>query len=190
MKVKYLLTFCIILIVITGCAKPPIAEMENAREAVFKAENDEDAVLYAGAMLTRARDALKRMQDAADSKQYDAAKTHAEDAISAAEKAITDGKAAAVRARDESTSMLRGLRELLDETERNINGARYSLLDLDYNDLGREFTNAGNTVDRAELDHSRGNYQDALDNSRRARSAISSINERISNAATAVSHKK
>ena len=190
MKVKFILTFCIILVIIMGCAKPPIAEMDSAREAVFKAENDEDAVLYAGATLARARDALRQMEEAADSKQYDAARTHAEDAKSAAERAITDGKTGAARARDESTSMLRGLRESLEETERNINGARYSLLDLNYDDLGREFMDASNTVDRAESEHSRGNYPDALDNSRKARSAISSINERISNAATAVSPKK
>ncbi|MCL2243581.1 MAG: hypothetical protein FWC03_03835 [Treponema sp.] len=190
MKIKYIFAFCIFLAVITGCAKPPIAEMDSAREAVFKAENDEDAVLYAGTTLARARDALKRMQESADSKQYDAAKTHAAEAVSAAEKAIIDGKAAAVRAKDESTAMLRGLRDSLDETERNINGARYSLLDLNYDDLGREFTNASNTVDRAESDHNQGSYQDALDNSRRARSSISSINEKISGAATASSSKK
>ena len=190
MKVKYILAICTVLIVIMGCAKPPIAEMDSAREAVFKAENDEDAVLYAGTTLARARDALKRMQDAADSKQYDSAKTYAEEAVTAAEKAITDGKAAAARAKDEASAMLRGLRESLDETERNINGARYALLNLNYDDLQREFTNAGSTVDRAESDYNSGSYQDSLDNARRARSAISTINERISNAATASSPKK
>jgi len=190
MKVKYILAICTVLFVIIGCAKPPIAEMDSAREAVFRAENDEDAVLYAGTTLARARDALKQMQDSADSKQYDAAKTHAEEAISAAEKAITDGKAAAARARDEASTMLRGLRDSLDETERNINGARYSLLDLNYDDLGREFSNASGSVDRAESDHMQGNFQDSLDNARRARSTLSSINERISSAATASSPKK
>ncbi|MDR2102358.1 MAG: DUF4398 domain-containing protein, partial [Treponema sp.] len=71
-----------------GCAKPPTEEMNNAAAAVTRAENDADAVTYAGNLLVRARDTLTRMQIEAEAKRYDAARALAAEAISAADKAI------------------------------------------------------------------------------------------------------
>src|SRR5215475_5709064 len=110
MKVKLIYSFCIVLVLILGCARPPVEEMQNAREAVFKAENDAAAVQYASGTLARARDAIKRMETEADSKNYEAAKTHAAEAIAAAEKAITDGRSGTQRAGAEAQSMISGVR--------------------------------------------------------------------------------
>lgn len=190
MKVKFILIICVILALVFSCAKPPVEEMDNAKEAVFKAENDEDAVQYASGTLARARDALRRMQNEADSKNYEAAKTLAAEAIVAADKAITDGKAASIRDRDEAASLLSGLRPEIEETERNINGARYSLLALNYNDLERDLRTAEDDADQAEANLQSSKYQDAIEKGMSARSIIGGINEKITNAATASSAKK
>jgi hypothetical protein len=182
MKLKYILCGFVVLALFAGCAKPPIAEMDSAKEAVFRAENDEAAVLYGGGSLSRARDSLRRMQVEADSKRYDAAKTHAAEAISAAERAIADGKTGLARARSESESLIAGLKPAIEETERNINGARYSLLKLDYNQMNRDLKNAKDTAEQAEADQAMGRYQNAVEKGMSVRAALSAINQQISDA--------
>jgi hypothetical protein len=182
MKIRFIYLFCVIAVLFAACAKIPTAEMDSAREAVFRAENDEDAVLYAANTLARARDALRRMDVEADSKRYDAVKTLAAEAIAAADRAVAEGRSAASRAQAESNALLSGLRPALDETQRNINGARYSLLDLDYDQLEREFWSASNLVEQAESNNASGNHHNALEMGRRARATITDINQRIANA--------
>ena len=203
MKIKLFFIFIIISVFISGCEKPPLAEMDSAREAVFRAENDADAVQYAGGTLERARDALRRMQAEADSKRYDAARTLAEEAITAAEKAISDGKAGAQRAAAESAALISsvrseiedtaallnetaalisGLRSEIDETTSNVSSARYALMALDYDDLERRIINAHNTADRAEVDNAAGRYQDAIEKARAVRAELAIINQMVANA--------
>jgi len=189
MRVKFFYIIAVAVLVFS-CARPPIAEMENARETVFRAENDEDAVIYAGSTLARARDAVRRMQIAADEKRYDAAKTYAEEAIAAAERAVTEGKAGAARARDEAASLLSGLGPAIEEAERNVNGAQYSMLDMDYDELRRELNYANDTLDSAQADQSQGRYQDAMEKGRDVRSTVTDVNLKVSNAASASSSKK
>jgi hypothetical protein len=127
------------------------------------------------------------MQIEADSKRYDAAKTLAAEAIAAADRAIADGKTGAVRAREEAASVLAGLSTELDETSRNVSGARYSQLDLDFDALDRDLRSAYNLADRAEADQAEGSYQDALDKAREVRANLFDINQKV---ATAVPRKK
>ena len=190
MKLKFFYIFCAVLALALGCANPPTAEMDNAREVVFRAENDEDAVLYAGGTLARARDALRNMQVEAESKRYDAAKNHAAEAVAAAERAIAEGRVASSRLKGESESLLAGLEPAIEETSRNINGARYSLLDLDYDQLNQELNTARNSADQAGTDHANGRYNDSLENGRKARAILGSINEIVTGAATLASAKK
>jgi hypothetical protein len=182
MKLKYILCVCGILMLLMACAQPPVAEMDSAREAVFRAENDDAAVQYGFSSLSRARTALNNMQAEADAKRYDAAKTHAAEAIAAAERAIADGKAGIMRAREESASAVSGLKPEIEETARNVNGARYSGLALDYNALDRGIKDAYDTFDQAEIDHAFGRYNDALNKAMIIRSNLSNINSTISNA--------
>ena len=175
--------FCIFVVLVLGCARPPIAEMENAREVVFRAENDNNASQYAAGTLARARDALQRMQTEADNKRYDAAKTNAAEAISLAERAINEGRLGAERARENSDNLVTELRSDIEETERNVNGARYSLMDLDYDTLDREIVNAHDQADRAEVSQTNGRYQEAADIARDVRSNLVNINNRVANAA-------
>jgi hypothetical protein len=184
MKARYILFGLIVLALAAGCAKLPVAEMDSAKEAVFRAENDEDAVQYGANSLAKARDALRRMQVEADSKRYEAAKTHAVEAKEAAEKAIADGRAAGSRAKNESEALIAGLAPAIEETERNLNGARYNQLNLDYGQLNRELNSARDAADMAVADHASGKYNQALDNGRRARATLGSINEQITGAVT------
>jgi len=182
MKLK-LIYILIVLILVLGCAQPPLAEMDSAGDAVFRAENDANAVEYASSTLSRARFALTMMQSEADSKRYDAARTHAAEAIASAERAIADGRAGAQRAASESTSIIAGLRSEIDDVTRNVSSARYSQMNLDYDALDRGIVNAYNTADQAEFDQAAGRYQDALDKARAVRADLANINEMIAGAA-------
>jgi len=182
MKLKYILIGFVVLALLAGCAKPPVAEMDSAKEAVFRAESDEAAVLYGGGSLSRAKESLRRMQTEFDSKRYDAAKTHAAEAVTAAERAIADGKTGLARARSESENLIAGLKPSIEETERNINGARYNQLKLDFAQINRDFKNAKDAAEQAESDQAMGRYQNALEKGMSVRAALSSINQQIADA--------
>jgi hypothetical protein len=183
MKLKLFYIFCIGLVLFMGCAKPPTEEMERAREAVFKAENDANAVQYAPGTLARAKDAIKRMDMEADSKNYEAAKNHAAEAIAAAEKAINDGKTGAQRSGEEANSLISGLRTDIEDTTKNVASARYSQIPLDYNSIDKTIINAHNMTDQAEVDQAMGRNQDALDKAKAVRADLTDINQKIANAA-------
>jgi hypothetical protein len=164
--------------------------MNRAQDAVTRAENDTDAVLYAGSTLARARDALNRMQTEADAKRYDAAKSYAAEAEAAAEKAVADGRAGAARARDEATALIAGLKPAADETGQSLKAAQSARLALDFASLNRDFEAARLGVDQAEIALSGNQYQEALDRGRDARAGLGDINQKISEAASAISRKK
>jgi hypothetical protein len=165
--------------------------MNNAAAAVTRAENDADAVTYAGNVLVRARDTLTRMQIEADAKRYDAARALAAEAISAADKAIADGRAGAERARSEASNLVSGLRAPLAETESAINAAReVKNIKLDFDALGRDFEGARNAAGEAERALLAANYQNAREKALAVRSTLGDINMQISDATRAASRKQ
>lgn len=183
MKSRQIFVGFVILALCLGCAKPPIAEMDRAKEAVFEAENDDDAAQYGTSFLNRARAALAKMEEAANSKRFDEAKTYAADAVTLSEKAITDGKAAAVRAREEAASNISSLKSEIEETGINVNAARYSQLVLDYDALDRGMKDANDSYAQAQNSMSAGMYKDALDKAMNVRANLADINQKITNAA-------
>jgi vacuolar-type H+-ATPase subunit D/Vma8 len=185
MKLRIFLISFIILSLVIGCAKPPTEEMDSAKEAVFKAQNDANAVQYASGTLTRAQNSLRLMQSEADAKRYDAARTHAAEAIAAAERAITEGKAAAERVALESSALISSLRSEIDDTARNIATARYANLDLDYAALDRRIAADHDKTDQAVADQAAGRYQAALDTAREVRSDLFDINQIVTSAVPA-----
>ncbi|GHV59993.1 hypothetical protein AGMMS49587_00130 [Spirochaetia bacterium] len=193
-KSKMVLLICAALaaaLILNACAKPPTEEMAAAAAAVTRAENDADAVKYAASGLARAREALNRMQAEADSKKYDAAKNYAADAISAADKAIADGKTGAARVRDEAVGLVNGVKTTLAETEKSINAAQgVKNIKLDFKAIDRDFDDAKRTTDQAEQSLAGADYQDALDKGRAARTILSDISAKVAGAATAASRKK
>jgi len=188
MKLYPIYFLFIFLVLLAGCAKPPVEEMANAREAIFMAENDPDAVIFAGSVLERAKISLQRMQEEADNKRFDAAKAHAQEAIALAQRAIADGKSGEVRANADSASIVANLRPEIEETQRTVNGARYSQVDLDYDLLEKEIINAHDAADRAEASQAEGKFQEALDIARELRADLININNRVAGAA--VTRKK
>ncbi|MDR1105593.1 MAG: DUF4398 domain-containing protein [Treponema sp.] len=174
-----------------ACAKPPTEEMDAAASAVTRAENDPDAVTYAAGTLARARDALNRMRTEAEARRYDAAKTFAAEAASAAEKAIADGRTGAERAGEDAANLVAGLKDSVSGTESSIRAAkRAGNLQVDFNAVDQDFETARRTADQAEVSLAGGNYADALEKGRSARGILGDIDARLSSAATAVSRKK
>jgi hypothetical protein len=180
-----------VLILAGACARPPTEEMDSAAAAVARAENDAEAVIYAGNTLTRARDALNRMRVEAEAKRYDAAKSYAAEAAAAAEKAVLDGRAGAARAREDAAAMISTAKDALAETGGALDKARtVPGIRLDFDALDRDLESARLTAAQAELDFAGNNYRDALDKGRSARAALSDISTRISAAAVLTSSKK
>jgi hypothetical protein len=171
-----------------GCAKPPVEEMDAALSAVTRAENDPDAAAYAGNTLIRARDALASMRTAAEAKQYDSARTYAAEAVNAAEKAVTDGRAAAERAREEVAALTALLPEAFAETDRAVKAAEGKNIDLAA--ISRDLEAARRMMDQAVVAEAGGNYREALEKGQAARSALGDIRAKLSAAAMAVSRKK
>jgi hypothetical protein len=175
----------------SACAQPPTEEMENARTAVTRAENDADALTYASSALARARAALDSMQAEAEAKRYDAAKNYAAEAISAADKALADGKTGSARAREEAAALVSSVKGTLAETQQSIDSAKtVQNIDLDFNGIDQDFETARRTTDQAELSLAGNNYADALNKCRDARGLLGDISAKIAGAATTVSRKK
>ena len=175
---------------IVGCGTPPTEEMNRANDAVLRAESDPDAVAYAGNTLIRARDALSRMQNEAEARRYDAAKSFAEEAASAAERAITDGRNAAARTREEALALVNGLSAPLEETENTLNAAqRRGDLALDFDALSGSMDSARQSYDNAQQDIADANYNDAIAQGRNTRTLLSDINNSINTATQATRRK-
>jgi helix-turn-helix protein len=122
------------------------------------------------------------MEEAANSKQYESAKVHAEEAVRAAEQARIEGKASALRIKEEAASNISSLRTEIEETSKNVNGARYSQLNLDHTELDRGVKDAYVAMDQAETSMVMERYKDALDRAVNARSSLADINQKITNA--------
>jgi hypothetical protein len=183
MKFRYIFIFCSFLLLAAGCAKPPITERDNAREAVSRAEHDDNAREYGKGVLDRAKTALDNMEREFGNKRYDAAKNYAAEAITLAEKAINDGNAMAGRIKEEAATLLSTLKPEIEETSINVNGARYNTLkDLDYDVLDEGIKNAYNVTDQAEVDLAMDRYQAALDKGKSVKSSLSNINNLVANA--------
>jgi hypothetical protein len=191
-RVPFILAIALALAaLISGCAKPPIEEMENAEAALVRAENDPDAVAYGNASIIRARDALASMRAEAAAKRYDSAKTYAQDVITAAERAIADGRTGAQRARDEAAASLNGVRTSLGETQRNIDAAKaVTGIQLDFDGIDGDYGSAQSQADQAQSALNAADYRSSLEKSQAARSLLGDINARISQASIATSQKK
>ncbi|MCL2191004.1 MAG: DUF4398 domain-containing protein [Treponema sp.] len=174
----------------TGCAGPPTEEMNNAVEAVARAENDNDAVLHAPAALARAREALRMMRREADSRRFDAARAYAAEAIAAAERAVAEGRAGAEQARREAHALISDLPPLIAEAERGMGAARAAGLDLDYDALDDALNGARERANLAVDAYASGLYGDAIAQGRYARNGLADINQRIAGAAVAVPQGK
>jgi len=184
---------CVLLIslaLMTGCSRPPTDEMNKAQEAVTRAENDPDAVSYSGSLIASAKESLSLMYDEAEVKNYDNAINHASNAISLAERAINEGRSAAMRTRDEANTILSGLRTQIQETNQRIDTAKAAELPLDFDAIDRDFNTAQRTFDQAQSAMSGSRYQEAIFLSNNVRASLNAVNQKLGNAAMTVSRQK
>ncbi|MDR2184357.1 MAG: DUF4398 domain-containing protein [Treponema sp.] len=173
-----------------GCAKAPVEEMDNAAAAVTRAENDPDAAAYAQETLILARNALANMQNEAAEKRYDSARAYAAEAVRAAERAVSDGRAGAGRAREEAAALLALLPGAIAETGQTLRAAEGKKLDLDLEALETDMEYVRRTADQAAAAAAADRNKEALELGQAARSALSQINAAISEAAVLASRKK
>jgi len=184
---------CVLLVslaLMAGCARPPTEEMNKAEEAVARAENDPDAVSYSGNLIAQAKESLAQMYEEADAKNFDAAINHANNATTYAERAISEGRSAAMRTRDDATTIMNGLRTQMLDTEHRIDNAKAANLPLDFNEIDRDFNSTQRTYDQAQSAMSGNRYQEAIFLSNNVRAGLNSINQKLGTSAMAVSRKK
>ena len=177
-------------VLVSGCAKPPVEEMNQAAEAVARAEKDINAVTHAPNSVTRARDSLARMYSEAESKRYDAARSFAAEAISAANRAIEEGRAGAERVREEANLLVSELRPLIAETEQGLDAAKAAGLPLDFDTLNNEYNGAVEKAGQAQSSLNAGRYQDCIEQGRAARSDLNGINRQLASTASVVGSGK
>ena len=178
------------LALMTGCTQPPTEEMNNAEEAVARAENDPDAVNYAGNLIERAKESLALMYEEADAKRYDAAINYANDATALAERAINEGFTESLRLREQAINSLAAVRPLLVETQDRIDNAKNAKLALDYDSIDREMNTARNGYDQAQSAITGSRYQEAIFLSNNVRNSLSGINQKLGTTAMEVTRKK
>jgi hypothetical protein len=189
-NIKRFITLAILgFIILGGCAKPPTEEMDAATEALIRAENDPDAVAFGEASLNRARDAIFRMRQEANLKRYDAVKVYAAEAISAAEKATNDGRAAAQRARAEASGLISTVKDSLTETQGLLSNAKGNGLALDYEALDQGVEDAQGVINQAEAVAGT-QPREAIEKGQAARAALSDIRVQVSQSAREASSKK
>jgi len=178
-------------LVFFGCATPPTEDMNKAQDAVTRAENDANAVTYAGDTVTAARNSLNKMQDEAKAKRYGPAKTLASEAIDNAERAIADGNAAAARAKDSATNLLNSLETPLAETSNAVDTAK-NMQDapLDTAALSKDMDTANQTYADAQQNLAADDYQSASAKGQSVKSQLSDINSQLNTAVQASSRKK
>ena len=188
---KKYFTALIIIFALAACVAPPLEDMNKAQDAVTRAENDADAVMYAPNTLIRAREALTNMQSEADAKRYDAAKNYAAEAIANAERALVEGKAGAARVRDEAANLINSLSGPLAETSSAVNAAKeVQNIQLDFDLLSQDMDTAERTYSDAQQSLQANAYREAITRAEAVRSLLSDINTRLSEAAQATSRKQ
>jgi len=185
MKLKYILCGFVVFALLAGCAKPPTAEMDNARNKYLEASENEAAATYGKGFLDQAKTILDKMEAANNDKRFDAAKTHAAEVITAAQKAIDEGKKTRENVKSKAENLITTLEREIKETEANITNISkipYPYDKLDLTRIKRDFDDAKDMLALAETDQSKGKYQDALDKGNSVKSTLASINQQIADA--------
>jgi hypothetical protein len=180
-----------ISIVFSACQKAPDAEMNAAREAVSKAKSDPNVPLYAQNQLTRAEDALSSMETAAQAKKYSDATNFATEATAAAERAQSDARSAMTRLKGEADTAITAAKSALQETNGIVaQAAAKTPVTADITQANKDLAAAKSTIDEADAANQAERYQEAVDKAGAARSSLTGINQRVSQASVSAKRKK
>jgi len=110
------LILIIYLALLSGCAKLPTEEMEQAAQAIAEAKQKE-ADLYVEDAFKEAEDALQRARDLVAEKEYEEAKTAAVEATRLAKQARSMVESNKAKMRQETEQMLEKVRTSIDEAK-------------------------------------------------------------------------
>ncbi|MDR1211985.1 MAG: hypothetical protein LBK40_07130 [Spirochaetaceae bacterium] len=187
----YMVCAVLFLALASGCAKPPVEEMNAAREAVTRAENNANALAYAADGVRRARSALGRMDEEANAKRYDAAKIAAAEAVAAAEKAVRDGQEASAKAADNASNLIVAAKTEIQAAEQALDAAmRSGVRNINFGELNSAAGDAWKSVEQAEISLAQGRAQDAVNGAGEARRNAARISLALSEGARAGSRKQ
>jgi hypothetical protein len=190
-KTFFIFSAALFFALMAGCAKPPTEEMDAARDALTRAENNANAVNYAEGTLRRARSALETMYQEAEAKRYDSAKTYAAEALAAAERAVSEGQAAAVKAADDASNLIVSAKTEIQAAEQALDAARQrGLGNVNFGALDDSVAEAWKTVEAAEMSLAQGEVRDAGSKAEAARSSAARISLALAEGARAASRKQ
>ena len=195
MKRKHL--FIIVMVAIPliltlgSCAKPPEAEINEAKSAVARAESDPDVPVYAPDSLAKAIKSLSLMNKELDAKKYDSAKTLALETTQNAENAISDAAAAKKKAKSSASALLSSVKTSLEETKKALASAKK------IRGIKLSFTSADSDIEAAEIflsaaekDFNSGSYKTSIEKGDSAKNKLMILTKQISDAVRAASKKK
>lgn len=176
---------------LTGCAKPPKAEMDAAEAAVARAEKNPDVVAYAPDTLARAKNALEQMRAAASSKNYDKAKTLAAEATSSADASINDAATNKERAKTKAGELIETVKLALPQTEKLITAtAKVKKANIDLAQKKADLESAKTSLAAAQAAYDQGNYLEAIDKASAAQKLLADIESSIGAAVQSATRKK
>lgn len=180
----------IMIATIAACGQPPEEEMAAARQAVEEAAADPDVRQYAPQSLEEAQQLLSDMDSAAENEEYDSARTLAQEAITAAEQAVQDAATAKGSARDDAESAVASAAAELEEARTALEDSRdVPGIRLDFRSAERDLQDGAEAVSTAEANLQDEQFAQAETTAENARSTISDVVRRISNAVQAASRK-
>ena len=159
--------------------------------AVAKAAGDAVTVEYASAGIARAKDILARMQNEVAAKNYEVVKTLSQEAIQAAEKAITDGLAAKAKARDDANTLLSTQRAALTEARKALaDASAVRGIQFDKAAIERDIGEAERNITSAGTDIAAENFRAAGTKAQTARALLAGVRQRLADATQAATRKK
>jgi hypothetical protein len=188
------------VLVVSACAKPPTAEMENAAAAVTRAENEPNVVSYAESTLRQARNSLSAMNEAANNKQYDEASLLAQETIALAERAINEARTGAIQAAaalaaeaadsTDAENLINSVKSSITEAEQALANAQANNVRLDTSAIVYEIETAKELIQDAEASFANNAFQEAEDSAVDARSSITNAMNLLQEAVRENSRKK
>jgi predicted secreted protein len=99
------LVLVLIIMLLTGCAKPPTQEIANAEKSISEA-TEKEANIYAPDIFSKAEESLKMAKDLSAQKKYKEAKKAAEEAVVLSQQAISQVEPSKSKMKAEIEQML------------------------------------------------------------------------------------
>lgn len=185
------ITIAIAIAVIASCAQPPEEEMAAARQAVQEAERNPDVPQYAPRPLEEARQLLSQMESAAENRQHDTARTLAGQARTTAQRAVQDATTAKDNARTRARAAITAATSSMEEAQNTLDNARgVSGVRLDFQAIRSDLDTQAREIAAAETAFGNDQFAEAESRAENARSSLSELVQRISDAVRVASGRK